>query len=55
VALRITCIENVKFRLLKQGQVVSMQDIFTAAKTSTWQHKTLVWAACSPRLGYTWS
>jgi len=25
-----------------------MQDIFTTAKTSTWQHKTLIWAAYSP-------
>jgi len=40
--------KNVKFRLSKQGQVVSMQDMFTTAKTSTWQHKTLVWAKCEP-------
>jgi len=33
VALRTTCIKNVKFKIIKQGQVVSMQDTFTIVKT----------------------
>jgi len=32
-ALRITCIKNVKFKIIKQGQVVSMQAAYAIAKT----------------------
>jgi len=57
MALRITCIKNVKFRKSKQRQVVSMQDTFTTAKTkldrttpSTGPH-----AARGPGVGHGWA
>jgi len=45
MALRTTCIKNVKFKITKiKTGIVSMYDTFTTAKTETGPHKTIDWA-----------
>jgi len=39
VALKTTFIKNDKLKIIKQGQVVSMQDAFTTAKTKVGRTK----------------
>jgi len=52
VALRTTCIHNIKFKIIKLRTGCEYVEYFYCSENLSWTAQTFNWAACGPWFGH---